>query len=83
MLKLTRRLVLQKRFYSNKISIELVKELRQMTLSPLGKCKQALQESEGDIEKAKEWLRKQGIKTANLKGDRGALEGLVSEIKMK
>lgn len=71
------KILLNKRFYNKKVSIELVKELRAMTQSPLGKCKEALENSEGDLEKAKEWLRKQGIKTANLKGSRSTSQGFV------
>jgi hypothetical protein len=66
-----------KRFYA-KVDISLVKELRSMTQSPLGKCKEALEESDGDLGKAKEWLRKHGIKAANLKSSRNASQGLVS-----
>lgn len=71
------KLLFNKRLYNTKISINLVKELRQMTQSPLGKCKEALEQSGGDLEKAKEWLRKQGIKTANLKGSRATSQGFV------
>src|SRR4051812_8946104 len=66
------------RFFNTKVPVNLVKELRHMTNSPLGKCREALEESGNDLEQAKEWLRKHGIKSANLKSSRGASQGLVS-----
>lgn len=44
------------------ISATLVKQLRDKTGSPMGKCKEALVASNGDIPKAIEWLRSQGVK---------------------
>jgi elongation factor Ts len=41
-------------------------------------CKKALQENNGDINSAVEWLRKKGIASAEKKGGRVAAEGLVS-----
>eukprot|EP01080_Neovahlkampfia_damariscottae_P005062 gene5062-8662_t len=75
--RFSRNILKNTRRYQTKVPIEKVKELRQITLSPLGKCKQALEESDGDIEKAKEWLRKKGIQTANIKGERNTSQGLV------
>ena len=43
------------------ISASLVKELRDKTGAGMMDCKKALQESDGDLEKAGEYLRKQGI----------------------
>lgn len=40
------------------ISIDLVKQLRERTLAPLGDCKKALEEAQGDIDKAQEILKK-------------------------
>lgn len=54
-----------------------VNKLRQITGAGMMDCKQALQESEGDIEKAIEYLRKKGQKVANKRADRDANEGIV------
>ena len=59
------------------ISAKLVQELRQKTGAGMMDCKKALKETEGDIEKAVDWLRKKGIASAGKKSDRIAAEGLV------
>ncbi len=59
------------------ISAAQVKELRDMTGSGIMDCKRALQESEGDIEKAVAWLREKGIAKAEKKSARVAAEGAV------
>ena len=38
-----------------------VKELRQATDAPMMDCKKALTESNGDMEKATEWLKERGV----------------------
>jgi elongation factor Ts len=60
------------------ISAQLVKELREKTGAGMMDCKKALQENNGDINSAVEWLRKKGIASAEKKGGRVAAEGLVS-----
>jgi elongation factor Ts len=60
------------------ISAQLVKELREKTGAGMMDCKKALQENNGDINTAVEWLRKKGIASAEKKGGRVAAEGLVS-----
>jgi elongation factor Ts len=59
------------------ISAKLVKELRDKTGAGMMDCKKALQESEGDITKATEWLRQKGITSADKKASRVAAEGIV------
>ncbi|MBO4687306.1 MAG: elongation factor Ts [Clostridiales bacterium] len=59
------------------ISAAQVKELRDMTGSGIMDCKRALQESDGDIEKAVAWLREKGIAKAEKKSARIAAEGAV------
>jgi elongation factor Ts len=54
-----------------------VNKLRQITGAGIMDCKQALKESEGDLEKAIEYLRKKGQKVANKRADRDANEGIV------
>ncbi|MBD2571398.1 translation elongation factor Ts [Anabaena lutea] len=59
------------------ISAKLVQELRQKTGAGMMDCKKALKETDGDIEKAGDWLRQKGIASAGKKSDRIAAEGLV------
>ncbi len=59
------------------ISAKQVKELRDKTNAGMMDCKKALIESDGDIEKASEWLRQKGITSAAKKESRVASEGLV------
>ncbi|MCX5701093.1 MAG: translation elongation factor Ts [Candidatus Omnitrophica bacterium] len=60
-----------------KISVEQIKELREMTLSSVGHCKKALEETKGDIKKAAEFLRKQGLEIAAKRQSRIAREGRI------
>jgi elongation factor Ts len=59
------------------ISASLVKELRERTGAGMMDCKRALQEMNGDLETAAEYLRKQGILKAAKKAGRTANEGLI------
>ncbi|WP_411844076.1 translation elongation factor Ts [Salinicoccus sp. HZC-1] len=59
------------------ISAKLVKELREKTGAGMMDCKKALQETDGDIDKAADYLREKGISKAAKKADRVAAEGLV------
>ncbi len=59
------------------ISAKLVMQLRAQTGLPMMKCKKALIEAEGDIEKAFDLLRKDGAKTAEQKRGRKTAHGLV------
>ncbi len=54
-----------------------VNKLRQMTGAGMMDCKNALVESNGDIEQAIDYLRKKGQKVANKRADRESNEGLV------
>ncbi|MDZ4203646.1 MAG: translation elongation factor Ts [Bacteroidales bacterium] len=54
-----------------------VNKLRQITGAGMMDCKYALIESEGDFDKAIEYLRKKGQKVANKRADRNANEGMV------
>lgn len=60
------------------ISAKLVKELRDSTGAGMMDCKKALKETDGDLTKAKEWLRQKGITSAEKKAGRVAAEGLVA-----
>jgi elongation factor Ts len=59
------------------INASLVKELREKTGVGIMDCKKALAESNGDLEKAVEYLRKKGIATAQKRGGRTTSEGQV------
>jgi elongation factor Ts len=59
------------------ITAGLVKELRDKTGAGMMDCKNALGETNGDIEAAVDWLRKKGLAKAAKKSGRVAAEGLV------
>jgi elongation factor Ts len=59
------------------ISATAVKELRELSGAGMMDCKKALQEAEGDIKKAMEVLRKNGIAKAQKKVGRSASDGVV------
>ena len=59
------------------ITAKEVNELRKKTGAGMMDCKKALQESNGDMEAAVDFLRKKGQKIAAKRGDRDAKEGLV------
>jgi elongation factor Ts len=55
----------------------MVKELREKTNAGIMDCKAALQESQGDMEKAVDYLRQKGLAVAQKRAGRAASEGLV------
>ncbi|QHS22275.1 elongation factor Ts [Virgibacillus sp. MSP4-1] len=57
------------------VTAKMVKELREKTGAGMMDCKKALTETEGDMEKAVEFLREKGIAKAAKKADRIAAEG--------
>lgn len=59
------------------ISASLVKDLRDKTGAGMADCKKALEESQGDMEGAIEWLRKRGAASIAKRADREANEGIV------
>jgi elongation factor Ts len=59
------------------ITASLVKELRDKTGAGMMDCKKALNEVQGDLEKAVDWLRTKGLSAASKKAGRVAAEGLV------
>lgn len=59
------------------ITSEMVKQLRERTGAGMMDCKKALNESNGDMEKAIEYLREKGLAAAAKKSGRIAAEGLV------
>lgn len=59
------------------ITAGMVKELREMTGAGMMDCKKALTQTEGDMDKAVEFLREKGLATAQKKAGRIAAEGIV------
>src|SRR5262245_33806145 len=59
------------------ITAAMVKELRDKTGAGMMDCKQALGETNGDLEAAVDWLRKKGLSKAAKKAGRVAAEGLI------
>ncbi|GMI97741.1 embryo defective 2726 [Hibiscus trionum] len=59
------------------VSAALVKQLREETGAGMMDCKKALAETEGNLEKAQEYLRKKGLSTADKKSSRLAAEGRI------
>ncbi|NPA28376.1 MAG: translation elongation factor Ts [Epsilonproteobacteria bacterium] len=55
-----------------------IKKLREMTDAGMMDCKEALKATDGDMEKAVEWLRKKGLGAAAKKADKVAAEGVIA-----
>lgn len=60
------------------ISIDLIKQLRSETGVSISECKKALEEAKGDIEKAKNILKKMGEKFAAKKKERETGQGIIA-----
>ena len=59
------------------ITTEMIKELRSATNAGVLDCRKALTESDGDFQKAVDWLREKGMATAAKRADRMASNGVV------
>lgn len=59
------------------VNIDLVKQLREETEISLAECRKALEESQGDIAKAKEYLKKRGQVVAAKKTERAVGNGII------
>jgi elongation factor Ts len=55
-----------------------IKALREETGAGMMECKKALEESAGDMEKAREWIRQRGLVKAEKKADRETPEGYIA-----
>ena len=62
------------------VTAQMVKELREKTGAGMMDCKKALTETDGDMDKAIDFLREKGIAKAANKADRIAAEGLTSVV---
>lgn len=59
------------------INLELLKKLRNESGISLADCRKALEETDNNYEKAKDWLKKHGLEKADKKSDREVGQGLV------
>lgn len=59
------------------VSLEQLKKLRNETQASVADCLKSLEESNGDYNKAVEWLKKHGIEKADRKADRQTSQGLI------
>ena len=59
------------------ITAAMVKELREMTGAGMSDCKKALTNTDGDMDKAVDWLKENGLAKAEKKAGRIAAEGIV------
>jgi elongation factor Ts len=60
-----------------KISPQMIKELREKSSAGMLDCKAALEENDGNVEAAVDWLRKKGLAKAAKKAGRVAADGLI------
>jgi len=66
-----------KKYFMSAITAAEINKLRQATGAGMMDCRKALTETNGDIEAAIDWLRKQGQKVAAKRSDREAKEGVI------
>ena len=60
------------------VTIDQIKKIREETAASLQDCRKALEESSGDLEKAKDVLKKWGKDLAGKKAGRGAEQGIIA-----
>lgn len=60
-----------------KIEITDIKQLRDQTGAGISDCQEALNESKGNLDAAKQWLKKKGLDKAGLKMNRAVKAGIV------
>lgn len=59
------------------ITVDEIKKLRDITGAGIADCKEALSKAEGNIDQAREWIRKKGLNRAFSKSEREVKKGLV------
>src|ERR1700716_752533 len=59
------------------VKVDDIKLLREQTGAGIADCREALEEAEGDLEKAKQVLKKKGLDKAAAKGEREVKAGMV------
>ncbi|GAB5369288.1 hypothetical protein AAMO2058_001392300, partial [Amorphochlora amoebiformis] len=65
-----------RRFFAG-VNMELLKKLRGVSGAPIKDCKKALEETDGDMDEALEWMRKQGTLVRGKRASQDATQGLV------
>lgn len=60
-----------------KVNLEQLKKLREESQVSISDCRRALEETNGNYQKAIEWLRKHGIERAGKKEDRETSQGII------
>lgn len=63
--------------YNMTVKLDDIKLLREQTGAGIADCRQALEESRGDMDKAREWLKQKGFDKASAKGEREVKAGVV------
>ncbi|MDO8618851.1 MAG: translation elongation factor Ts [Candidatus Daviesbacteria bacterium] len=59
------------------VNVDEIKKLREVSGAGIADCRQALEETDGDFEKAQEWLKAHGLEKSAAKADREVKAGLV------
>ena len=59
------------------VSIEVIRQLRDLTAASVSDCKQALDDAQGDLKQAQEFLKKRGLEIAAKKASRSAHQGRI------
>lgn len=59
------------------ISVDDIKKLREETGAGIADCRQALEATSGDFQKAKDWLKEKGVEASAKKADREVKAGIV------
>ena len=59
------------------MNINLIKKLRELSRAGIAECREALEESDGNLEKAKEWLKKKGLEKGTLKSEKEVKAGFI------
>lgn len=64
-------------FFMANVTAAQVKELRELTGAGMMDCREALQNADGDVKKAQDWLRQKGMAKADKKASRSTSEGRI------
>lgn len=59
------------------VDISLLKQLRNETGVSIADCRKALEETDNNLEKARQWLKKHGLEKADKKAERQTMQGLI------
>ena len=62
------------------ITTQMIKELRERTSAGMMDCKKALEETDGNMQNAIDWLRQKGLSKAAKRAGRATSEGVVAAV---